>query len=251
MRLRAAVSDYLANQETRGDSVSHRKECARILGSFLGRLGDLALEDIQASELRDFLAEVRRRPGRKNGQVSEHTVKAYHRTLAAFFRHLASEALLATNPMARVPKPKLPQELVRPFSEEQLRRLLAQPDPHRFTGLRDRTLMCLLLDTGARISECLSLRLQDVDLEQRVLRVYGKGGRERIVPFGERTAEWLERYLARRCESIASDYLFINQFGERLLRTSVAKRFAVYGRRAGIEGVRVSPHTFRHTFGVK
>jgi integrase/recombinase XerD len=103
---------------------------------------------------------------------------------------------------------------------------------------------------GCRVSECLGLALSDLDLENRVLRVMGKGRKERFVPFGERTAEWLARYLERRQKSGVTEYLFINQFGERMLRTSICQRMAAYGRRAGIEGVRVSPHTFRHTFGV-
>lgn len=76
--------------------------------------------------------------------------------------------------------------------------------------------MCLLLDTGVRISEVLGARLEDVDLETRLLRVMGKGKRERQVAFGERTAEWLEQYLVRRRKSVISDYLFVNQFGDRL-----------------------------------
>jgi integrase/recombinase XerD len=110
--------------------------------------------------------------------------------------------------------------------------------------------MAVLLDTGVRISEVLNARLDDLDLERQLLRVMGKGNKERIVPFGEKTAEWLEQYLAKRQKSVATDYLFVNQFGERLRRESVTQRFVAYGKKAGIEGVRVSPHTFRHTFGV-
>jgi site-specific recombinase XerD len=161
MFLSQSIDDYRRAQEARGDSVSHRKQCACILASLLARLGDVPIADVQPAELRDFLAEMRRRPGRKNGRVSDHTISAYHRTLAAFFRYAYDEGWIRPNPMAKVPKPKLPQELVRPFSEDQLRRLLATPNTARFTGLRDVAMMTLLLDTGARISEVLNARLDD------------------------------------------------------------------------------------------
>jgi integrase/recombinase XerD len=140
--------------------------------------------------------------------------------------------------------------LIRPFSEEQIQKLLAQPDPGSFTGLRDMALMCFLLDTGLRISECLSLTFEALDLSRRTARVLGKGRKERIVPLGTRTLAWLDRYLERRRQSEDTPYVLVNQYGEHLTANAVSHRIAAYGRSAGLRGVRVSPHTFRHTFSV-
>jgi integrase/recombinase XerD len=110
--------------------------------------------------------------------------------------------------------------------------------------------MCFLLDTGCRISECLTLTLEELDLDRRLARVLGKGKKERQVPFGARTRAWLERYLEKRQKSDASPYVFVNQYGEQLTVNAMSHRVAQHGRRAGLRGVRVSPHTFRHTFSL-
>jgi integrase/recombinase XerD len=209
------------------------------------------LSSVTSEDLIRFLSAVRRRPGLKGRrQVSDHTMLAYHRTLAALFAYLEERDLRKPNPMAFVPRPKVAEYLIRPFSGDQLQKLLARPDTESFTGLRDLTLMCFLLDTGCRISECLSMPLDHVDLERRVARVMGKGRKEREVPFGCRTLAWLERYLERRAASQATQLLFVNQYGECLTPNAVCHRISAYGRAAGLRGVRVSPHTFRHTFGV-
>jgi integrase/recombinase XerD len=170
--------------------------------------------------------------------------------VSAFFNYLERQKPLVPNPMRQVPKPKVGEYLIRPFSEEQVRRLLEQPDVETFIGLRDRTLMCFLLDTGCRVSESLALTFDDFDCERRLARVFGKGRKERLVPFGCSTLAWLNAYLERRRESMRTSFVFVNQYGERLTRTAVTHRIATYGRRADLRGVRVSPHTFRHTFGV-
>jgi integrase/recombinase XerD len=162
--------------------------------------------------------------------------------MGAFFNHLEADEVLTRNPMGRVPRPKVGQYLVKPITEEQLKKLLEQPDPSTFTGVRNLALMCFLLDTGCRIAECLSLTFEELDLDRRLVRVLGKGRKERDVPFGARTRAWLERYLERRQKSEASSYVVVNQYGEQLTVSAMSHRIALHGRRADIRGVRVSPH---------
>jgi len=251
MRLDQAIGRYRSFQEARGDAECHRKECARILEAFRKRAGDCLLGEVTPDELQGFLAEVRSRPGtRGRERVSDLTVTAYHRTLGAFFGWAEREGLVEKSPMARVPRPKAATVLVRPFSEEQVKKLLAQPDPTTFAGLRDLALMCFLLDTGCRISEALSLELPHLDLGRRIARVLGKGRREREVPFGRCAEDWLRGYLDRRLASEATAYVFTNEYGERLTRHAATRRIGAYGRQAGLRGVRASAHTFRHTFSV-
>lgn len=251
MTLIEAISDYHSYQEARGDSLSHQKECTRILQSLANHVGEQPLGDVTAEQIRSYIGAIRMRRGVKGRQqVSDLTVFAYYRTLAAFFRYLETHELIVGNPMKRVPKPRIGDYLIQPFSDEQIKKLLAQPDVTTFTGLRDCTLMCFLLDTGCRISECLMLTLDDLDVPRRVARVLGKGKRQRDVPYGVHTAAWLECYLERRRKSVTTDLVFVNEYGERLTRHAASRRIAAYGRQAGLRGVRVSPHTFRHTFGV-
>lgn len=251
MQLSSSILDYTRFQEARGDAASHRRDCARVLKLLQEQLQDPELTEISSDDLRDFMLEVRKRPGTRGRQeVADSTVFAYHRTLRAFFHWLEETGQIRRNPMRAVPRPKVGEYLIRPFSAEQVKKLLSQPDPESFTGLRDVALMCFLLDTGCRISEALALTFEEVNLEQRSARVLGKGTKERIVPFGMTTRAWLERYLARRNESTLTTYLFVNQYGERLTASAMSHRFAGYGRAAGLRGVRVSPHTFRHTFAV-
>jgi site-specific recombinase XerD len=237
MKLTEAIRDYLAFQEARGDAPCHRREYARMLALLTAELGDPDLEAVSTDDLREFIGRVRERPGLKGRRtVSGHTVFAYHRTLAAFFRRAAEDGRLSRSPMERVPKPRVEEALVRPFTEDQIAKLLAQPDPETFAGLRDAALMCFLLDTGCRLSEALSLTLDNLDREKRTARVMGKGRRERAVPFGPVTLAWLERYLERRLQSAATDLVFVNGYGERLTRHALSRRIAAYGRRAGIRG---------------
>jgi len=248
MQLSAAITAYARFQEARGDAASHRRDCARVLALLRQQLVGPELAEVTSDDLRDFMITVRQRPG-NNGHrpVTDATLCAYYRTLRAFFRWVQESGWIGRDPMRGVPKPKVGEYLIRPFSEEQVKKLLAQPDPETFTGLRDVTLMCFLLDTGCRISEALALTAEEWNLELRSARVLGKGTKERVVPFGVTTRAWLDRYLERRKESALTPYVFVNQYGERLTASAMGHRFAAYGRQAG---VRVSPHTFRHTFAV-
>lgn len=251
MQLSSGITSYLEFQEARGDTTSHRKDCARVLDLLRSHLHDPDMPEITSEALLGFMVAARRRPGKKGRrQVSDHTIAAYHRTLGAFFRYAEGQCWTLINPMHGVPKPRVAEYLIQPFSEDQVQKLLSQPDAATFTGLRDVTLMCFLLDTGCRIAEALSLSYDDVDLEVRTARVMGKGRKERSVPFGVTTRAWLVRYLERRRESAATNYVFVNEYGEKLTTSAMSHRVSKYGRDAGLRGVRATPHTFRHTFAV-
>jgi len=118
-----------------------------------------------------------------------------------------------------------------------------------FSGLRDLTFVCLLLDTGLRLSEALNLKLSDIDLSQGFVRVVGKGSKERFVPIGESVKVVLHRYLMRRMTvTNAGDWLFITTLATRLTKRQAHMRLSLWAKKAGIEGVRVSPHSLRFTF---
>jgi integrase/recombinase XerD len=170
--------------------------------------------------------------------------------LRSFFTYISIEEDFPYNPAELLEIPKVKRSLPSYLKEEEVERLLDAPDDTPL-GIRDRALLELLYATGLRVSELLSLRITDVDLENRVLRVYGKGSKERLVPFGEMARIALIRYMKESRPLLAlkgiNPYLFLNRRGERLSRVGFWKILRKYAKMAGIFS-KVHPHILRHTF---
>lgn len=143
--------------------------------------------------------------------------------------------------------PRVPALVIQTLTDDQLNRLLDEPDTRRWTGVRDRALLVVMLDTLARVSEVVGLNACDVDLEARSIKVMGKGRKERELPLGEAACRALSHYRGAVEDLRPGDPFFISCRGRRLLRGQVAEIVATHGKGAGIEGVRCSPHTLRHT----
>lgn len=212
------------------------------LGRFLAAHGIDRPRDITPTLLREHLQQLR-----ANGFRSGTVYRAYG-ALRCFLGFLSRERLIPANPMALVEKPRQERRFVQALTLEQVRALLAQPDPATYAGLRVWTIMVLILDTGLRISEVLGLRRDQVDFQANVLRVLGKGGREREVPFGTAAKQALWQYAAKVGEVPGQDLFFVDQFGRGLNARWLQEQVHNYGSKAGIQGVRVSPHTLRHSF---
>jgi len=170
--------------------------------------------------------------------------------LRCFFGFLARERLIPQNPFELVEKPRMEKKLIRPLSMDQVRALLAGLDQKLFPNHTVWTVMVLILDTGLRISEVIGLGNDQIDFQAGVLRVMGKGGKERQVPFGTTSKQALVNYMARRGEVPDQGLFFVNRYGGKLCRIWVQQTLRFLGRRIGIKGVRVSPHTLRHTFAI-
>ncbi len=211
---------------------------------WLSANGNSSPFEIRADDLRGFLEAMK-----ASGWKDDTTDSAF-RILRTFFRWLEREGLVLVNAMARVERPRRERRLIRPFSEEQLRAFLGVINTRTAVGSRDFALCVLLADTGLRISEALSLGLPDLDFGEGVARVLGKGRRERVVPLGQTVKRALLDWLKARGEIAGMDRVFCNRFGQPLHRRTILQTVHEYGRKAGIEGVRVSPHTLRHTFAV-
>ncbi len=136
------------------------------------------------------------------------------------------------------------------FSNDQITRLLKVIPTKRPEGYRDYTIIITLYGTGLRIQELLDLRLNDLNLESGQIKVMGKGARERYVYMSPTVYKVVFRYLNRWRPKVNSDYLFVHDNGQPLSRYYVAHRMQRYGKKAGITGVRCSPHTLRHSFAV-
>jgi len=168
-----------------------------------------------------------------------------------FFRYLLRERLITADPTLDIDSPKLGRPLPKSLSEEEVERLLQAPDLESALEFRDRTMLELLYACGLRVSELTGLTLSQLSLNQGVLRVFGKGSKERLVPMGEEALLWLNRYLAGpRSELLAgslSEVVFPSKRGSQMTRQTFWYRIKIYARRAGIKRD-LSPHTLRHAF---
>lgn len=171
--------------------------------------------------------------------------------LRRFYRFATQESLRGDDPMADVDSPRQPRSLPKSLSEAQVEALLAAPDPETALGLRDRAMLEALYASGLRVSELVGLRVQQVSFDMGVVRVLGKGAKERLAPLGEEALDWIRRYQQSGREEILagkkSDALFVTGRGGPMTRQAFWGLVGRYARAAGI-GEAISPHTLRHAF---
>lgn len=181
--------------------------------------------------------------------------------LRAFYGWRLRQGLRGDDPTALLEPPKLPRLLPRALSEDEVERLLAAPDTGTAPGLRDRAMLELMYACGLRVSELVGLPAGAVNLRQGVLRVTGKGGKDRLVPLGEEAQDWLQRYLAQarpvlaggRAVAVAAAAggdapLFLDARRQPPTRQAFWAAVKRYAAAAGIDPGRVSPHGLRHSF---
>jgi len=178
--------------------------------------------------------------------LSPTTINHRIRSIKQLYKSLINSEVISFSPADRLSKLKAPKLIIRPFEEDEVRRLLNQPDKATFVGYRDYVIMLLLLDTGVRISELVSIKMDDVDPQGGKVKVWGKGAKEREVIFQNTTKRFLCRYIQLK-GSTDHEYLWITDTGNQINPRLVQERLSIYGRQAGLDSVRVSPHTFRHT----
>lgn len=172
-------------------------------------------------------------------------------SLRRFYRYLLRQGKIVADPTLRVEMPKLPRALPKSLSEADVEALLRAPDVAVALGLRDRAMLETLYATGLRVSELVALPLQGLNLEMGVVRVMGKGSKERLVPLGEEAVGWLARYLAQARNELlcgkACDAVFVTQRGESMTRQAFWYLVKRYTALAGLTRT-LSPHTLRHAF---
>jgi integrase/recombinase XerD len=204
-----------------------------------------SLRTARGADLAAYLAEFSRRA----------TPASQRRLLAAWRRYY--RLLLARNEITEDPTlvldPPLPgQRFPRTLSEAQVEDLLGAPDAATPLGLRDRCMLELLYAAGLRVSELVGLKLFAVSLDQGLVRILGKGGKERLVPLGEIAAEWIQRYVREaRPQLLAGrncDEVFVTRLGAGMTRQMFWRIIKQHALAAGISPERISPHTLRHAF---
>lgn len=230
-------------------TVHHYQRDLKEFVDFLTRGGKETAPDLSQIDhitIREFLASLYRKGNAKSSAARKLAA------LKSFFRFQHSRGRVSVNPARTVKSPRLPERNPRCLSVDQVESILALPDTSTIKGIRDRALLELLYAGGLRVSELTGLNLQDLSRSERVMRVRGKGRKERIVPYGRRAAAALEDYLPARLSLLPSkaaptEALFVNLRGARLSARGVQQLLTDYVRAAALS-LDVHPHLFRHSF---
>jgi integrase/recombinase XerD len=165
--------------------------------------------------------------------------------IKVFFRFLIREAVIATDPLALLDAPKLWQLIPEVLSVAEVNALLLAPDLKTKAGVRDRAILAVMYASGLRVSEVCDLNIHSID--DAVLRVKGKGGKERVVPVAKAAVDAVDAYLLQVRKEGSGDALFLTDKGKRIDRNFIWKRVKLYAKWAGI-AKKISPHTLRHSF---
>ncbi|MFQ5905273.1 MAG: site-specific tyrosine recombinase XerD [bacterium] len=242
----ASFADYLRSEQGLSENtiLSYAYDISKYAKHlFKEGARDLLLATTQ--DIEDFLFSMR------DMEAAPTTIARAVSSLKAFYRYLMSEGRISVDPAMDVDAPKFLRRLPDVLSPEEIFDILEAPDTSRPLGLRDRAMLELMYATGVRVSEILGLKIGDLSLENSMVRVFGKGSKERLVPVGDVAIEFVEKYLKGVRPTFAgskwSDYLFLSARSRRMSRSAlwkIVKRCAV---RAGIRK-HVTPHTFRHSF---
>ncbi|HEX8255503.1 MAG TPA: tyrosine recombinase XerC [Thermoanaerobaculia bacterium] len=204
----------------------------------------LDMSRIDHLTIRSYLASLSRR------KLSRATVARHLSALRSFFKHLVREGVVEANPARTVSTPKREKHLPAVMQTSDVALLLEQPDTSATLGLRDAAWMELLYASGLRIGELVGIDIDDLELRSRLVKVHGKGSKERIVPFGTKAEEALRAYLAVRGELVSDpdeQAVFVNYRGKRITTRSVRRLFDDYLKAASMRAG-ISPHTMRHSF---
>ena len=187
----------------------------------------------------------------KSGLGSK-TVARKLSSLKSFFRYLVFKSIIQIDPSNDIETPKLLKSIPKSISEKEIEKLLDAPDEKTDIGLRDKTMIETLYSCGLRISELTNLELLNLNLRQGVIRVIGKGQKERLVPMGDQLISLLENYLVSSRKNFLkkknSDFLFLSSRGQKMTRQSFWHRIKYYCINCGFEPEKISPHVLRHAF---
>jgi len=242
------LREFLAALQTeRGASphtlAAYRRDLAGFT-AFLSRRGR-AVGAARLGDLSEYLAELRRRG------LGARSAARHLSAVRGLYRFLLAAGAIRRDPTEHLESPRPPRRLPRTLSIEDAAALVESPDLSAPEGLRDRAMLELLYASGLRASECLALRLEDLNISAGYVMATGKGNRQRLVPVGAQALKWVERYaltsrpaFVRRWDSGA---LFVNRYGRPLSRQALWMVIKRAGRRAGVRST-VSPHTLRHSF---
>ena len=219
------------------------------LSSFIRFMEEFNVHDpseIQYENLIDFFKAL------KDTGLNSRSAARYYSSLKGFFNYLLANKYITSNPIEKVSLPKLAKNLPSVLSINEVDSILSKPDIENKLGLRDKAVLETFYACGVRVSELINLKLSDLFLDEEIIRVFGKGSKERLVPIGSSAINWIKEYLIKSRPLLekklkSGNFLFLNNLGTKLSRMGVWKIVDRYVREAGIQK-EVHPHTFRHSF---
>ncbi|HLX23920.1 MAG TPA: site-specific tyrosine recombinase XerD [Usitatibacter sp.] len=224
---------------------SYRRDVSQVAVWLADANGKSLLDADSADLLRHLAWQVETR------RAKPRTTSRLVSSLKRFYQFALREGLRSDDPAAELDSPKLPRSLPKSLSEEEVEAILAAPDVETAQGMRDRAMLETLYASGLRVSELVGLKGVQVSLDMNVVRVLGKGSKERLTPLGEEAAEWIARYQRearpRLLGARKSDALFVTARGGPMTRQSFWSLVKRYASAAGIHRA-ISPHTLRHAF---
>lgn len=243
-----AFQNYLNHlQVERGLAVNTVQAYRRDILELLAFLGShrWGLEEVGKQELTQYIQHL-------YGHLSARSVARKIASLRSFFRFLLLDGYLQEDPAETLESPKTWRTLPKFMSEEEVEKLLGQPDLTTPHGLRDRTMLEVLYATGLRVSELVQIRLEEMNREAGWVRTFGKGSKERLVPVGDSAITFVEQYMEEARghflrKRAPSPYLFLTQQGRPMTRQYFWMLVAKYGEQVGIKR-KLSPHVLRHSF---
>jgi integrase/recombinase XerD len=223
---------------------SYRSDLARF-SRWLSAHGDRRILAAGEDALASYMAEL--------SQSMRASSQARHlSTLRRYYRWLLVERRISQDPTRRIANPVRPARLPKLMSETQVEALLAAPKTETALGQRDRAMLETLYATGLRVSELVGLKLHELNLDMGLVRVFGKGSKERLVPLGEEAISWLRRYMAEARQALLdkrqSDALFVTGRATAMSRQMFWNLIKRYASEAGLAADQMSPHTLRHAF---
>ncbi|WP_331345593.1 site-specific tyrosine recombinase XerD [Cellvibrio sp. UBA7661] len=242
------INEYLDNiWMEKGLSANTQESYRRDLEQFAGWVAvqKQKLISVDAALLQMYLEF------RLQQKLSSRTSARFLSCVRGFYRYLVRENRISENPVTLVENPKLSRSLPKSLSELDVETLLAAPDVSDALGLRDRTMLEVLYACGLRVSELVELNMSQINLRQNVIRVMGKGSKERLIPMGEEASIWLARYLREArpvlLNNLPDEVVFPSKRGQPMTRQTFWYRIKHWAVVAGIKK-ELSPHTLRHAF---
>lgn len=229
-----------------GNTLSSYKNDINSFISFLETKSISDFSDVDSKILVSFFKVL------KDSGLTSTSAARYHSSIKGFFSYLHQNNYILSNPVDKINPPKLSRKLPAVLNVNEIDKILDLPDISDKFGLRDKAILEVLYACGLRVSELLNLKISDLYLNEEVLRVFGKGGKERLVPIGRSAIKWTQEYLRKGRPLLekklkSENIVFLNTRGTRLSRMGIWKIIDHYSKQAGIEK-EVHPHTFRHSF---
>jgi len=212
------------------------------ISSFLSWLNkkQINYQQVSGKNINEFISNLFN-SGLKSSSINRKISSIKH-----FYLFLSKKKIIKYSPADEIETPKQEKYLPISMSEDEVEKLLSSPNSNRIIERRDKAMIEILYATGMRISELVNLKLTDVDFNRSVLKVFGKGSKERLVPYGEKAAEALDIYLRDRKKSDSKN-VFLSNRGSQITRGAFWQRIKIYIKRENLKSS-ISPHTLRHAF---